>query len=293
MKYLKELLLLKQIRGIGKQRINTKYLQFIESGIEEVLRGERSEMELSLAKERADALYEKIIGCNALTAITIFDEEYPEPLKIMKAKTPPIIYVRGNASVIRGIAVVGTRQPSEHSVKVERKLVKKILDISTDATIISGLAIGCDKIAHEVTVENKRRTVAVLPSGVMNVTPASHRELAERILQEDGCLLSEYEPWEGANRYTFVDRDAVIAAMSEGVIAIECSKKSGTMHTVDAGVEYGRKIGCYMPKDMALGEYDGNVDMVERKGAVPLYDTEELSEFLRSSSSDVVSGELI
>ena len=85
----------------------------------------------------------------------------------------------------------------------------------------------------------------------------------------------------------------MIAAMSEGVIAIECSKKSGTMHTVDAGVEYGRKIGCYMAKDMALGEYDGNVDMVERKGAAPLYDTEELSEFLRSSSSDVVSGELI
>ena len=75
------------VRGIGKQRINTKYIQFIESGIEEVLRDERSEMELSLAKERADALYEKIIGCNGLTAITIFDEEYPEPLKIMKAKT--------------------------------------------------------------------------------------------------------------------------------------------------------------------------------------------------------------
>ena len=118
MKYLKELLLLKQIRGIGKQRINTKYLQFIESGIEEVLRGERSEMELSIAKERADALYEKITGCNGLTAITIFDEEYPEPLKVMKAKTPPIIYVRGNASVIRGIAVVGTRQPSEHMIRI-------------------------------------------------------------------------------------------------------------------------------------------------------------------------------
>lgn len=62
-------------------------------------------MELSLTKDCADALYEKIKECTSLIVITVFDEEYPEPLKLMKAKAPPFIYVRGNAFAGKRIAL--------------------------------------------------------------------------------------------------------------------------------------------------------------------------------------------
>ena len=86
-------------------------------------------------------------------------------------------------------------------------------------------------------------------------------------------LIPDTDHGKGANLYTFVEREEVIPAMSERVIEIEFSRKSGTMYTADSGVENGRKIIYYMPRNFELRECDENVDMVERKGDIPLYDT--------------------
>ena len=99
---------------------------------------------------------------------------------VMGDKRPLILYVKGDAKALSApnIAVVGTRHPSEWSQKVEMRLVKKILELS-DRVVVSGLALGCDKIAHETTVLEEKATIAVLPSGVNIITPASHKNLAK------------------------------------------------------------------------------------------------------------------
>lgn len=73
-----------------------------------------------------------------------------------------------------------------------------------------------------------------------------------------------------ATRGTFVERDSLIAALSEVTVVAECGVKSGTMHTVDAAVELKRKIACYMPSDLTKGSYEGNLHMIQNLGAILL-----------------------
>lgn len=93
------------------------------------------------------------------------------------------------------------------------------------AVVVSGLALGCDKIAHEATVDKGKATIAVLPSGVNIVTPASHKNLAKSILATGGCLISEYEPNVKANRSYFVERDAIVAALSDVTLIDKIAEK--------------------------------------------------------------------
>lgn len=289
MKKLLELLFLKNIKGFGNATINKKYVPLLEpvSTLDECIRlvedneEKVSSIEISKARGIAEKKYKEIIDDLALSVITVFDDEYPEKLKDLKDKKPVILYAKGDIAVLSqpNIAIVGTRKPSEWSMKVEGRLVQKILDLS-GRVIISGLALGCDKIAHETTVLAGKKTVAVLPSGVNVITPASHKKLANSIIETGGCLLSEYEPNAKVTRSTYVERDAVIAALSDATMVIECDVKSGTMHTVDAAEQMRRKLACYYIDDVSKGKYGGNELMIKDKGVVKITDTEELALFL-------------
>lgn len=230
-----------------------------------------------MAKDNAQKQLEELKKASGVSAVTIFDDLYPESVKALGESAPPILYIKGNVNSLSGknISVVGTRKPSNHTAAVERNLVGKIIDLS-GCTIVSGLAFGCDCIAHRTAVEKKGKTVAVIPSGVEIVTPPQHRELAEQIVAGGGCLVSEYKLHAPASRGTYVERDSLIAALSEVTVVAECGVKSGTMHTVDAAVKLKRKIACYMPSDLSKGSYEGNLHMVHNLGAIPLKDTEDL-----------------
>ena len=280
-----ELLFINSFRGVGKKTIHRKYAdaiwrcENITDLIETYLPMIRvfTSAEIDQAKESAQRQIEELERSQGVTAISFFDERYPEPVKALGDSAPLILYVKGDETSLkdRNIAVVGTRNPSDHTVAVERNLVGKIIELS-GSTIVSGLAFGCDRIAHETAVNRKRKTVAVLPSGVENVVPSQHKELAEQIIVGGGCLVSEYKIHAPATRGTFVERDSLIAALSETTVVAECGVKSGTMHTVDAAVKLKRKIACYMPADLTNGSYDGNLHMIQNLGAIPLKNTEDL-----------------
>lgn len=285
MNKLLELLFISSFKGIGKKTIHKKYLDAIWRSddlsdlIETYLPMIKafSITDIDQAKVTAQRLVEKLDGMQGLSAVTYFDKLYPEEVKDLGESAPLILYVEGDAGILGGknIAVVGTRKPSVHTAAVERNLVGKIIDLS-GSTIVSGLAFGCDCIAHKTTVDKEGKTIAVLPSGVKNVTPSQHRELAEQIVSGGGCLVSEYKLHAPATRGTFVERDSLIAALSETTVVAECGIKSGTMHTVDAAVKLKRKIACYMPEDLSKGSYEGNLYMIHNLGAIPLKKTEDL-----------------
>lgn len=294
MKKLLELLFLRNIRGIGNVAINKKYVPLLgrASTFEECIRlVEDSEGEISLddirkAKESAEEKYKGIIADPDLNVITVFDDEYPERLKVLQDKKPVILYAKGDITVLSlpNIAIVGTRKPSEWSMKVGKRLVQKVLDLS-ERVIVSGLALGCDKIAHETAVLAGKKTVAVLPGGVDAITPESHKMLADSIIEAGGCLLSEYDLGTEAVRSAYVARDAIIAALSDATMVIECGVKGGTMHTVEAAARMGRKMACYYIEDANKGDYGGNELMIKEKGAVRVTNTEELELFLGQLSS--------
>ncbi len=285
----RELLFLKNLKGIGNTTINKKYVSYldkintIDECVELVIKNEPqfSSSDIEIAKQEAWSQSERILNNADVEVVTVFDKEYPDNFKDMGDKKPVILYCKGNIKILQEptIAVVGTREPSEWSKQVSVRLISKMLEIS-ERRIVSGLALGCDSIAHELVVTAKKPTIAILPSGVNAISPASNKALAENIIRTGGCLVSEYEPNEKATQYTYVQRDSLIAALSDATFVIECSKSSGTMHTVRSAEAIKRRLACYYTEDASKGKYDGNLCMIHTMGAQKVSNTEELQSFL-------------
>lgn len=172
------------------------------------------------------------------------DDDYPVNLANSNSP-PPLIYVRGTLDKKRdqcALAVIGTRTPTQYGITITEQLVKPIA--ARGITIVSGMAIGLDGIAHKATLSAKGRTIAILGTGLGRCYPASHKKLAETIIAENGAIISEY-PMETTSAFaqiTFPERNQVIAAMSLGVFVVEAKENSGTMITVKAALEENRTV---------------------------------------------------
>lgn len=266
MKKFKELLFLKNIKGLGNARINDKFLYLLDefNDLDDLIAEIEFKFDFSLdnlenAKQKTEVQYESIINNSEIEIITLFDEKYPNQLSVMGNKKPLILYVKGDSEVLSkpNIAFIGTRKPIKNSEKFEFESVKSILNTS-DRVIVSGLALGCDKIAHQVTVEENKPTIAVLPSGVNVIKPAKHKKLAEDIIKTGGCLVSEYDPDKKVTKGSYVERDVIVAALSDSIFVVECGINSGTMHTVNAAKDFNKQIYSYLPDERPEGSYEGN-----------------------------------
>lgn len=282
----KELLFLKNIKGLGNAKINKNYLGLLDeySDLDDLITEIEYKFKTPLdnlenAKIKAEKLYDEITGDSEIHVITVFDENYPKKLDVMRNKRPLILYVKGNVDAFEkpNIAVIGTRKPSSLSQDFENNLVKNIVN-STDRVIVSGLALGCDKIAHQTTVDENKITIAVLPGDVNKIKPASHTKLAEEIIKTGGCLVSEYEPGVKVQKGNYVERDKIVAAFSDATFVVECGVKSGTMHTVNFANEYKRQLFTYLPENRAEKSYGGNEFILENnEDAIKV---EDINEFL-------------
>ncbi len=287
---LKEILFLKNLKGIGKATIYKKYWNLLKDCddfydlVSEVeLNSKFSTEEIKKAMDNAERLYDNILN-SEIEVITVFDEKYPEKLNVMGNKRPVILYVMGDADALTkaNIGIIGTRKPSKSSQNFERDLVKNIVNTS-NRVVVSGLAFGCDKIAHKTTVDENKITIAVLPSGVNKISPASNKNLAEKIIKTGGCLISEYESETKVRRGNYVERDRIVAAFSDVVFVVECGVESGTMHTVNFAKEYKKQIYSYLPDERPEGFYDGNEFILQNnRDALKVGNIEEFLEDLET-----------
>ena len=191
------------------------------------------------------------------------------------------LYYRGDPKLLgrRSVAVVGTRHPREKSRTGGYRMTEKICR-AADLVIVTGLALGCDTIAARAALDSGTPVIAVLPSGTSNIYPRSNRELAEEIVAKGGCLISEYLPEAGAEKWKFIARDRLMAEIADTVIVIESGENSGTMHTVRAAHRLGKRLGCLVPSDTAAGGFEGNFLMIRGYGAEGIRNTRELKTFL-------------
>lgn len=177
-----------------------------------------------------------------ITCITAEDPNYPRLLK--EIYDPPLcLFVRGTLQNDDfALAVVGPRKCSSYGQQVTEMLVAPLSEAGI--TIVSGLALGIDGIAHDVALKAKGRTVAVLGCGIDKATvqPRSHSGLSERILEQGGAIISEYPPFTSAMNYTFPARNRIIAGMTLGTLVIEAGESSGSLITATCALDCNREV---------------------------------------------------
>lgn len=173
--------------------------------------------------------------------VTYASDSYPQSLK--NIDTPPLVlYCKGDISLLKSnsIAIVGTRRITKYGKDVTLKFSQALA--KAGLTIVSGLSYGVDAVAHEECLNVGGKTIAVLGCGVNIIYPDQNKPLAERILNNGGLIISEYRPNEKPKTYYFPIRNRIIAGLSKGVLITEATLKSGSMHTKNYALEYGKDL---------------------------------------------------
>lgn len=177
----------------------------------------------------------------SISAVTIFDKNYPPLLK--NIYDPPwVLYGQGDWTILnrdKMISVVGTRHPSKQGKQALEKVLTPLID--DNWIVISGLAKGIDTFAHELSIQHKSLTAAVLGSGLLQIYPQENRALAKKI-SEQGILLSEFAPQVTPKRWHFPLRNRIISGLSRATLVAEARTKSGSLITADQALEQGRDV---------------------------------------------------
>ena len=208
--------------------------------------------------------------------LTWDDAGYPHNLR-QTPNPPPVLYVRGeiNSQDSLAVAIVGTRRASAYGREVTHTLVTEL--VQHGITIVSGLALGIDAIAHQTAVEAGGRTLAVLGSGVDQVYPASNRAIATGV-QQNGALISEYSLGTKPEASNFPPRNRIISGLSLCVIVVEAGERSGALLTAQFAAEQGRDVFAVPGSILHPGSIGCN--QLIQNGAAPLLSVADVLDFL-------------
>ena len=184
--------------------------------------------------------YIKNLSDQDIVLLTQADARFPKQLRDLP-DSPQFIFCKGDLSLLDmpALSVVGTRKPSSYGRMVTNRIVSEVA--RQGIVIVSGLAYGVDSLSHRACLDEGGKTIAVLGSGFNRIYPTDHQGLADEIAR-CGLLVSEYTPSRTATKYTFPQRNRVIAGLSSGTLITEASIKSGTIHTKEYALSYGRNI---------------------------------------------------
>ena len=184
------------------------------------------------------------------------------------------LYLVGNQGCLemKRIAVVGTRQMSAYGEQMCELFVETL--VSDDWCIVSGMARGVDRVAHETALRHGGKTVAVLGHGMNHCYPPEHQQLKDRIVEQEGLLVSAYEPDAQPSPNKFRERDGLMAKLSQAILVIESPRRSGVKITVSAAAELGRNV-YVVPGPVTQTSYHGSVEII-RNGGIPVYNPQDL-----------------
>lgn len=205
-------------------------------------------LEVSSAFSSADRILDQCHN-NEIKTLSLVDNDFPTRLNDIN--NPCVfLYIKGNMKCLgtnNSISIVGTRHPTTKGKNISRRL--GYLFGNKHYTIVSGLANGCDENAHLGCINAQGTTVAILPSGIINIYPSKNTALANSILENNGCLVSEYPPSALPCNAFFVERDRLQSALSKVLIVVETDIIGGTIHTINFAKEYNKIIFCYSSKE--------------------------------------------
>lgn len=178
---------------------------------------------------------------NQIQKINPNDKNYPRLLKEIY-DPPKELFFLGEIKAEENLplAIVGTRKVSNYGKQVTIELGRSLA--RAGFTIVSGLALGVDGLAHQAAIDVKARTIAVLGCGLDKIYPPNHKKLAEKIITQGGLIISEYPPGTPPIKHHFPTRNRIIAGLSLGVLVIEAPETSGALITARYALEQNREV---------------------------------------------------
>ena len=192
---------------------------------------------------------ERYLAENGIGLLCALDENFPSlPARVKPGDIPCLFAYKGDISLLedrsKNVAVVGTLSPTADIVERERKIVEILTH--SGLNIVSGLATGCDTVAHSGCIDAGGKTIAFLPTSLDGIYPRTNAPLAQRIIESGGLVITEYAA-PPANRYErinrFIERDRLQAMFAANIILIASHDKgqgdSGSRHAMQKAAEYG------------------------------------------------------
>jgi DNA processing protein len=217
-----------------------------------------------------------------IATIVLGSENYPKQLLGLD-KPPPFLFCKGNLEILKhtsSIAVVGTRESTRKGEQIASKTVEEFA--KRGYSIVSGLALGIDTIAHRAAIDCNTPTIAVLVD-LISISPYSNRALADEILEKGGLWVAENPPGTKAIPAFFAKRDRIQAGLSTAVFAIETSINGGTMHAVNAALSMRRPV--FVPNATAAGYSDLSIKAIS--GTQHLINDQKATSYTRESYAKI------
>ena len=205
--------------------------------------------------------------------ITKEDSLYPESLRQI-GWPPPALFCEGNIELLatKNIAVVGTRRMTNYGKEVTETFVRDL--VADGWCIVSGLARGVDRVAHETTLKYHGKTLAVLAHGLDTTYPPEHVELRRRIVENGGLVVSEYPNGERLTKQRLALRNRVVVGLSRCVLVTESPKSSGTKITVGWAADSGRDV-YVVPGPVTDPTYEGSTELI-KDGCIPVFSAKDI-----------------
>lgn len=180
---------------------------------------------------------------HSIRMLHLYDELYP--WRLLETPNPPkSLFILGSASLDsdHNISIVGTRRCTQGGMDFERGFIGELAPLFPDLCVVSGLAYGIDSVAHAAALEFERPTLAVLAHGLDTIYPAAHRNLARDIISRGGALISEYPTGVKPFKSRFLERNRIVAALSDALVVVESEIKGGAMSTANTAFSYNREV---------------------------------------------------
>ena len=173
------------------------------------------------------------------------DDDYPERLRGC-SDAPILLYYRGTAKLNAKhiVSMVGTRQITSYGKDLCRSFVRDLKQICPDALVVSGLAYGVDVHSHRAALEEGLETVGVLAHGLDQIYPRLHRDTAIQMIGQGG-LLTEFMSCTAIDKRNFVQRNRIVAGISDAVVVVESATKGGSLITADIALSYDRQVWAF------------------------------------------------
>lgn len=208
--------------------------------------------------------------------ITNRDSEYPSLLKEIGAPPQRLWLVGAVLQEEVRLTVVGSRKPTRYGIKMTQKLIQEVA--SAGVTIVSGLALGIDALAHKAALDAGGKTIAVMAGGLDRIYPATNTALARRILENGGTLISEYPEKTEFFKQNFVARNRIQSGLSDAVLIVEAAEKSGTLITAQFAIDQNRTV-LALPGNIDSPNSVGTNELI-KTGATPVTSASDILEAL-------------
>ena len=215
---------LKSVQGIGEVVATRLYSNF--------------ESALVAAEEELKYVYANDIGF-----VTFADDAYPARLREC-ADSPAILYYKGipDFSARHIVSIVGTRNATKYGVEFCNEFVAELASRYPDAVVVSGLAYGIDVTAHKAALKNNLKTWAVLGHSLETIYPSLHKKVADKMLENNGALISDFPHGTKIDPSNFVRRNRIVAGLCDALLVVESGEKGGSIITANIANNYNKDV---------------------------------------------------